>query len=153
MVLQNQLGLNQQKAYSLEQTYYSDSNHSQMMRPTGYCSTMPFSQSTHNPMMMGHSGHTQHHDEHYGSHGHGHGHYDSHGHHGHMPHDSTNFSSSTTMVHNDGGYGTGMQQSSYGHVSPMGMGHHGHDHGYGGSHRNNYTQSQKFNWALKDMNE
>ncbi|KAK4376932.1 hypothetical protein RND71_003228 [Anisodus tanguticus] len=55
--------------------------------------------------------------------------YGSHGHHGHMPHDLTNFSSSTTMVHNDGGYGTGMQPSSLAHMSSssMSMGHHGHD--------------------------
>ncbi|XP_059315866.1 uncharacterized protein LOC132066601 [Lycium ferocissimum] len=145
MVLQTQLGLNQQQAYSHEQNYYSDSNHGQMMRPSGYCSTMPFSQSTHNSHMMGHGGH-------YGSHGHGHGHYGSHGHHGHMPHDSTNFSSSTTMVHNDGGYGSGMQQSSHAHMSSMGAtGHHGH--GYGGSHPSGYGQSQNFNWAHKNMDD
>ncbi|MCD7461880.1 hypothetical protein HAX54_047333 [Datura stramonium] len=152
MVIQNQLGLNKHQAYSHEQNYYSDSSHGQMMRPSGYCSTMPFSQPTHNHMMMGHGGHTQHHDGHYGGYGHGHSHYGSHGHHGHMPHDSTNFSSSsTTMVHNDGGYGSGMQQSSHAHMSSMAMGHHGH--GYGGTYPSNYSQSQKFNWALKNMDD
>ncbi|KAG5604770.1 hypothetical protein H5410_026262 [Solanum commersonii] len=65
-----------------------------------------------------------------------------------MPHESTNFSSSATMVHNDGSSGSGMQQSS--HMSSMAsMGHHDHGHGFGGSHPSNYSQSQKFNWALK----
>ncbi|KAK4376933.1 hypothetical protein RND71_003229 [Anisodus tanguticus] len=116
-----------------------------MMRPSSY--------STHNShMMMGHGG--QHHGGYHGSHGHGYG---RHGHHGHMPHDLTNFSSSTTMVHNDGGYGTGMQPSSLAHMSSssMAMGHHGHGHGhgYGGSHPSSYSQSQKFNWALKNLDD
>ncbi|MCD7461879.1 hypothetical protein HAX54_047332 [Datura stramonium] len=149
MVLQTQLGLNKHQTYSHEQNYYSDSSHGQMMRPSGFSSTLPFSHSTHNNhMMMGH-----HHGEYYGSHGHGHSQYGSYGHHGHMPHDSTNFSSSTTMVHSDGGYGSSglMQQSSHAHMSAMGMGHHGH--GYGGSHPINYSQRQKFNWALKNLDD
>ncbi|XP_055806968.1 uncharacterized protein LOC129875742 [Solanum dulcamara] len=148
MVLQNQLGLNKHQSYSHEKNYYADSSHGQMMRPSGYCSTMPFSHPTNNNhMMMG-----QHHSGYYESHGHGHGNYGSHG---HMPHDSTNFSSSPTMVHSDGGYGGGMQQSSHAHMSSMSMGHHGrvhgHGHGYGGSHQNSY--SQKTNWALKNLDD
>ncbi|XP_009762243.1 uncharacterized protein [Nicotiana sylvestris] len=155
MVLQTQLGLNKHQSYAHEQNYYSDSSHGgsmQMTRPSGY-STLPYDQSTHNHMMMGHGG--QHHGGPYGGHGHGHGgQYGSHGHHGaHMPHHSANFSSSTNMVHSDGGYGSGMQQST--HMSPaMGMGlTNYHGHGYGGSHPSQYSQSQKFNWALKDLEE
>ncbi|XP_059315867.1 uncharacterized protein LOC132066602 [Lycium ferocissimum] len=135
MVLQTQVGLNKHQSYSREHHYYSDSSHGQMMRPSGY------SHNSH--MMMGHGG--QHHGGYYGSHGNGH-----YGSHGHMPHDSTNFSSSTTMAHNDGGYGSGMQQSSHAHMSSsMAMGHHGH----GGSHPSGYSQSQKFNWALKNLDD
>ena len=97
-----------------------------MMRPIGYCSTMPFSHNNH--MMIDHGSHTQQHDAHY-VHGHGHDNYGSHGYHGshgHMPHESTNFSSSATMVHNEGGYGNEMQQSSHAHMSSMAMGHHGY---------------------------
>ncbi|KAL3337286.1 hypothetical protein AABB24_029773 [Solanum stoloniferum] len=112
----------------MSKTIYYDSSHGQIMRPIGYCSTMPFSQPTHNNhMMIGHDSHTKHHDGHYG--------HDNYGSHGHMPRESTNFSSSATMVHSDGSYGSGMQQSS--HASSMvSMGHHdhGHGHGYGGSH-------------------
>lgn len=136
MVLQNQFGLNKHQTYSHEQNYYSDGSHAQMMRPSGYCSTMPFSQPNH--MMMGHGGH-------------GHGQYGAHGpygSHGHMPHDSTNFSSSAAMVHSEGGYGGGMQQSSHAHMSSMAMGH-----GYGGSHPSNYSYNQKLNWALKNMDD
>nr|XP_016481650.1 PREDICTED: cold and drought-regulated protein CORA-like [Nicotiana tabacum] len=151
MVLQTQLGLNKHQPYAHEQNCYSDSSHGgsmQMTRPSGY-STMPYGQSTHNHMMMGHGG--QHHGGQYGGHGHG-GHYGSQG--PHMPHDSTNFSSNTSMVHNDGGYGSGMQQSAH-MYSATGMGspnYHGHGYG-GGSHPSQYSQSQKFNWALKDLEE
>nr|XP_009791007.1 PREDICTED: holotricin-3-like [Nicotiana sylvestris]XP_016444241.1 PREDICTED: holotricin-3-like [Nicotiana tabacum] len=144
MVLQTQLGLNKHQSYAHEQNYCSDGNHGgsmQMTRPSGY-STMPYGQSTQNHMMMGHGG--QHHGGHYGSHG-------RHG--AHMPHDSTNFSSSTSMVHSDGGYGSGMQQSAH-TSSTMSMGSTNyHSHGYGGSHPGQYSQSQKFNWALKDLEE
>ncbi|XP_009758761.1 uncharacterized protein LOC107818386 [Nicotiana tabacum] len=155
MVLQTQLGLNKHQSYAHEQNYYSDNSHGgsiQMTRPSGY-STMPYGQSTHNRMMMGHGG--QHQGGYYGGHSHGHGgHYganSSHGHHGaHLPHDSINFSSNTTMVHGNGGYGSGMQQS----AEAMGMGSTNyHGHGYGGSHPSHYNQSQKFNWALKDLEE
>ncbi|KAM3358626.1 hypothetical protein P3S68_021559 [Capsicum galapagoense] len=149
MLLQNHLG---HQTYSHEQNYYSDSSHGQMMRPSAYSSTIPFSHSTQNNHMM--TG--QHHGGHYGNHGHSHSHYGSQGsYQGHMPHDSTNFSSSTTnMVHSDG-YGSGMQQSSHAHMSSVATGHHGHGHGhgYGGSHQNSYCQSQKFNWALKNLDD
>ncbi|KAK4715953.1 hypothetical protein R3W88_014291 [Solanum pinnatisectum] len=152
MVLQNQLGHHQ--AFSHEHNHYSaESNHGQMMRPF----TMPFSQSAHNNHMMV----SQQNGGYYGSHGHGHSHgHSNYGSHGHMPHDSTNFSSSTSMVHNDGGYGSGMNQSSHANMSFMSMGHHGghghgHGHGlgYGGSHQNSYSQSQKVNWALKNLDD
>ncbi|CAN4123327.1 unnamed protein product [Withania somnifera] len=147
MVLQTQLGLNGHQTYSHEQNYYSDSSHGQMMRPSGYSSTTPFSQSTYsNHMMMGHGG--QNHGGHYGGHGHVHSQYGINGHHGHMPHDSTNYSSSTSMVHSAGGYSNGMQQPSHTHMSSMAMENHGHGHGYGG-----YGQSQKLNWALKNLDD
>ncbi|PHU02943.1 hypothetical protein BC332_28194 [Capsicum chinense] len=115
---------------------------------------MTFSQPIHNNhMMMGHSGYTQHHGRHYG---HVHGHYGNqrqYGSHEDMPHDSTNISSNTTMIHNNGGYGCRMQLYSHAHMSSMAMGHHGHSHGHGhaSSHPSNYCQSQKFNWVLKNM--
>ncbi|CAN4087824.1 unnamed protein product [Withania somnifera] len=104
------------------------------MRPSGYSSTIPFCQSSH--MMMCHG--AQHHGGYYGSHSH------VHGHHGHIPHDSTNFSTTTSMVHSDGGNGSGMQLSSHAHMSSMAIGHHGH----GG-----YSKSQNLNWALNNLDD